>query len=134
MLSEPLDGVLRRLDGGQKLPVSTETTLMRIRFPARGIDLLANDWVTAIILNGPNSPTLSLVTTAGQAAGTLHPGMSTGEVDRILRGVPSDRGPLDDPARDYRLYPDLGLALRVSRDVVEEVVIVQVPRQREGPR
>ena len=129
VLSEPLDDLLRRIQGGQKLPVSPEVSLMRIRFQGRGFDILANDCVVAIMLNGANAPTLQLVSTAGQPAGKLHPGMATEEIDQILKSVPYDRGPLENTALDYRLYPDLGLALRISKGVVEEVVIVQVPRQ-----
>jgi hypothetical protein len=34
-----------------------------------------------------------------------------------------------DPEKNYRFYPNLGLAVLVRGGVVQEMIIVQVPRQ-----
>ncbi len=129
-LDEPMAGVTDRLGEGQAVPVVAGTDLVRRRYPRRGIDLLATDRVLAICLRGPESPVLRL-RDAGLGAGAkvLRVGMTKPELEQILEEREYDFRELDTPDVNYRFYPELGLAVRIRNDRVEELVVTRIPRR-----
>jgi tetratricopeptide (TPR) repeat protein len=129
-LDEPMAGVTDRLGEGQAVPVVAGTDLVRRRYPRRGIDLLATDRVLAICLRGPESPVLRL-RDAGLGAGAklVRVGMTKPELEQILEDREYDFRELDTPDVNYRFYPELGLAVRIRNDRVEELVVTLIPRR-----
>jgi hypothetical protein len=108
-------------------------SLKRLRYPDYGIDILATDRVLAILLVGPKAPKVALRGT-GTASGTreLTVGMSKDELEQLVGGEDYDYRQLDDPDTNYRFYANLGLAVRVQKDKVTELVIATIPRRRSG--
>lgn len=129
-LSQPLADALKHLGEGQEIPVVKNTNLVRVRFPARGLDLIASEKVLAICLHSSKSPELPLQATGlGTKAQRVRVGMSKDEIEKILENEDYDFREIDKPGHSYRFYPDVGLAVRIRQGVVEELVIVQIPRR-----
>jgi predicted Zn-dependent protease len=134
-LSEPVSGVVTRLGAGQRVPVARGTNLVRLRYPEHGIELLCSNQVLAIWLRGSAAPALPLqgLGPAGQVE-TLRLGMAKQELDDILRNQTSDLQQIERADVSYTFYPNLGLAVRVQNDKLEEVVVAQVPRRAPPDR
>jgi tetratricopeptide (TPR) repeat protein len=129
-LTDPLSEVEDRLGQGQKVPVAANTTLVRLRYPARGVEVLAANQVLAIFLRGAKAPVLPL---RGKGLGErpldLRVGMTRQEFERALQGEDYDFRELLAPDVLYRYYPDIGLAVKFEKGRVGELVVAQVPRQ-----
>jgi hypothetical protein len=134
VLGESMADVEKALGKGTPVPVAGGKLLFRLRYPDRGLDLLATDQLLAICLNGPGAPQLS-VQLSGPGSPTKHlsVGMAEKDLEDVLDGVGWDYQPLDDPAIVYRFYPSLGLAVLIQpqQGKVRELVIAQIPRGEE---
>jgi hypothetical protein len=129
-LGEPVREATAKLGEGALTPVAGAKGLARWRYPEHGVELLAADRVLAICLKGPKAPALPLQQwgAAGQVA-ELRPGMAKEEWDRAVQNEPYDVRLLDRPGHGYRFYPGLGLAVRLTGDRVDELVLAQIPRK-----
>jgi tetratricopeptide (TPR) repeat protein len=129
-LSEPLADVTARLAEGQAVPVIPDRSLLRLHYPAHGIEILATDRVVAVCLRGPKAPALPVqVVGPGGTTTALHVGMAEQKLDRILRDEDYDLRQFDRPGVRYRFYPRLGLAVRVGKNQIEELVLARIPRR-----
>lgn len=130
-ITEPVDDVVKRLGAGQDSPVVNKINLRRLRYPDLGIELLAIDRVLAVSLVGAKAPALPLQSVGAGAAEApqLRIGMTKQEIEKILEHEDFDFRQLDDATVNLRFYPALGLAVRLSKNKVEELVVVQIPRQ-----
>ena len=129
VLGQPLAELKSALGSGQV--VSSASGIARLRYPAYGLDVLADDArVLAIILESPKSPAVFVRRQGmGSAATPLRVGMSADEVDKVLADQDSTMENLIDPWIAYRFYPMLGVALRLgAQRTVEELVLVRIPR------
>ncbi|HUK86135.1 MAG TPA: M48 family metalloprotease [Terriglobales bacterium] len=129
ILGEPLSELKAALGPGEVL--STASGIVRLRYPAQGLDILADDTrVLAIILESPKAPPVFVRRQGmGSQAVPLRVGMSAEQVDKVLADQDSTMENLVDPWIAYRFYPMLGVALRVgAQHTVEELVLVRIPR------
>ncbi|MDB5309213.1 MAG: hypothetical protein JWO38_3415 [Gemmataceae bacterium] len=131
-LSEDVEDVEKKLGKGKETVVVPASTLKRIRYEKEGVELLAGDEVLAITLVGPDAPGVALqgkTVGAGQA-GTLKVGMTTKEVEHLLG---DDYQPCEITTAGvfYRFYREQGVALRVVKGQVVEVVVVQIPSPKQ---
>ncbi len=129
-LTQPVTEVEKILGKAEPVPVMKNTHLFRLHYPDRGIDVLATDRVLAIYLAGPRAPGLAL-RGSGLGAGSvpLRIGMSRDELEQALASADYDFQELERPDVNYRFYPDLGLAVRIQKKQVTELVIVQISRR-----
>jgi tetratricopeptide (TPR) repeat protein len=129
-LTDPLGEVEGRLGPGQKVPVAANTTLVRLRYPAHGVEVLAADQVLAIFVRGAKAPALPLRGKGlGERPVELRVGMTRQDFERALEGEDYDFRELLAPDVFYRYYPDIGLAVKFEKGRVGELVVAQVPRQ-----
>lgn len=129
-LNQPLKEARRLLGPGREVPVVKNTKIVRVKYPARGIELIATENVLAICLSGPNAPALSLRPVGvGTRPKAIKVGMSRKEVETLLGEQEYDFREIDREGQAYRFYPDLGVAIRIRQGVVEELAIVQIPRR-----
>ena len=127
-LGDDLTAVKQRFGSGESRPIVRGTSLVAVHYREHGLRLLASGQVLAISLTQENSPALPLQAsglTAGKAA--LRVGMTKAEIDKLLEGEDYDYRQITDPDVNYRFYRALGLAVRVVRGKVVELVVVQVP-------
>lgn len=131
-VGQPLAEVKAALGQGQTSAVGT-TNLVRVRYPALGIEVLAGERVLAVFLVDAKAPAVPVRGT-GTASATraLRVGMDKDELDNLLTNETYDFRQLDDPDSSYRFYANLGLAVRVAKGKVVELVIALVPRRRTG--
>lgn len=129
-LTEKLRDVEAALGEGESLPVVRRTLFKRVRYPEENIDLLATDQVLAIWLTEPDSPPVQ-VRTSGVATEIqeLRVGMTSDELDEVLGDLMYDYRQLYDPEINYRFYRDLGIAVRVRKGEVAEMIVVQIPER-----
>jgi tetratricopeptide (TPR) repeat protein len=128
---------LRDIDGlgkGETVPVVAGTKLVRVRYPEARVEVLANgDGVLAIRLREPKAPPIPLQGKGlGAGKAELRVGMTKREFEQYLEDEDYDFRQLDDPAVSYRFYPALGVAARLQKNTVVELVVVQIPRS-PGP-
>jgi len=128
-LSEDIEDVEKRIGKGKET-AAAGTGLKRIRYEDDGVELLVREEVLAISLTDAKAPAVPLrgkAVGAGQA-GAVRVGMSVKEAEALLG---DDYQPSEIAAAGlfYRFYRAQGLALRVVKDEVREVVVVQVPRK-----
>jgi tetratricopeptide (TPR) repeat protein len=129
-LSAPMHEITAQLGEGQAVPMVRGGGLVRLHYPAQGIDLLCADRVLAISLRGSNAPPLSLHGIGpGGATQNLRLGMTQSELEQVLANEPQEVRQLDRPDVGYAFYPRLGLATLVQDGKVEELVIAQLPRR-----
>jgi tetratricopeptide (TPR) repeat protein len=129
-LSEPVREAVDKLGKGAPALVEGGQGLARWRYPEHGIDLLAADRVLAICLKGPKAPAVAIQKMgAGAETHDLRPNIARADLDKILAGEPYDVRQLDRPGIDYRFYPGIGLAARLAKGRVDELVIAQIPRK-----
>ncbi len=126
-LTEPLEDALALLGDAAPIPVAAGTNLVKLSFPAQGIDLLADDRILAIMLRSRRSPE-AIVAETGLGGGkqTLRVGMPAAEVDRIFQPEAPESVPLLSTEDTYLYYRSAGIALKIAAGAVEEIVIVQV--------
>ncbi len=127
-LGQPIKEVQAGLGTGVAFPAVADTNLMHISYPDRGIDLLANDKVLAIILTNDQHPIAVRQVGLGTKEGSLRVGMSKAEVDTVLPFY--DFVALIDPENNYRFYSDLGVVARLVHGKVTELILVQMPRKQ----
>jgi hypothetical protein len=125
-LSEDVDDVEKKLGKGKE--VSAAAGLKRIRYENEGVELFARDEVLAIALTDAKSPGVPLRgrTIGAASAGMVKVGMSVKEVETLL-GDDYEPCELVTAGLSYRFYRLQGLALRVVKNEVKEVVIAQLP-------
>lgn len=128
-LAEPLSEAKQRLGESLSVPVVAHTNLVRLRYPRYGIDLLGSDRVLAICLSGVESPAITLRISGQGAAtkGSVRVGITKQQLEQVLGEEDYDFRQLVNPDIYYRFYRDLGLAVRIRQDKVEELIVVQIP-------
>src|SRR2546426_3517142 len=129
-LADPIAEVRKRLGDGAVVPTIPGTNLATYRYPQYDTDLLAAETVLAICLRGDHAPGLPVREAAPSAiARTLRLNMPVEELNQIL-GNEYDFRQLTDPSVDYRFYRHLGLAVRVLKGRVKELVVAQIPERQ----
>jgi len=127
-LGDDIDEITEKLGKGQASTAVQGLSLTRIRYEKEGIDLLATDQVLAVILVGENAPAIQLTgkMTGTGKVGELKVGMSFKDVEELLG---EDYQPCEITATDvfYRFFREQGVALRVVKGKVVEVVVVRIP-------
>ena len=128
-LGESMDTVFGQIGQGQQLSGVPGTNLRRMRYSQHSMDVIGTDVVVAIMLNGKNAPELAVRGLgAGSTKAMLRCGMTAAEVERTLAGEPYRQEGLVDTWIPYRLYPALGVAIRMgATKTVEELVVVRSP-------
>jgi hypothetical protein len=123
---------IRGLGAGEAVPVVAGTRLVRVRYPEAHVEILANGGeVLAICLREVGAPPVVLQGKGlGTARFTLQVGMSKADLERLLEDEDYDFRQLDDPDVSYRFYPGLGVAVRLAKGRVMELVVAQIPRRR----
>ncbi len=129
-LGGDIDELAKTLGKGQASIAVNGTSMMRVRYEKEGVELLtANDEVIAIILVGPDAPAIALKgkTVGAGGAGALKVGLTPKEVEALLG---DDYHPCELTAAGvyYRFYREQGVAVRVAKGKVVELVIVQIPK------
>lgn len=125
-LSEDVEDVEKKLGKGKE--ITAATGLKRIRYENEGIELLTRDEVLAIVLTDPKAPGIPLRgrMVGAESAGTIKVGMTVKEVEALL-GDEYEPCEIATAGLSYRFYRPQGLALRVIKNEVKEVIIAQVP-------
>lgn len=128
-LGQQLRAATKTLGAATPTTAIPGTSMVRVRYEKDGIELLATDEVVAIILSGPNAPAIPLT---GKIVGTgkvgeLKVGMTTKEMESLLG---EDYQPTELTAAEvyYRFYREQGVAVRVSKGKVVELVVVQATK------
>jgi hypothetical protein len=128
-LSEPVSEAAARL--GEKAPVFSRSRLSRIRYASQGVEVLATDRILAIHMRGDRAPPIPLRSYGlGGETEILRLNMPVTEFSRVVGNEPFDMRALDDATNLYRFYPYLGLAVRLDKEKVTDLAIVQIPRAR----
>ncbi len=144
-LSEPLAEAQKDLGPGESAPGPASAPLVRYRYPGLGIDVLADDQVIGICFAGKGAAPLRLLPVSREGRPpTLRVGMTIRELEEALGGRSTSGSfrALAPPAGgEYLFYPDplhyadapgrpanyLGLAVKLSRGRVAELILTQVP-------
>lgn len=130
VIEQPLAEVRQLLGEGEAVPVVPNTSLIRWRYPSRGVDVLATERVLAICLYGSHAPAVPLRETGlGGKTFALRPEMAEQDFSSLLKDQNFRTQKLDQPDVLYRFYPEVGLACRVSGGKVVELVIAQLSRR-----
>jgi hypothetical protein len=127
-LGEDVEDVVKRLGKGKETVVIPGGGLKRLRYDLDHVELLVTEVVLAIRLPDAESPSLPL-RGSGLGAATaadLHVGMPAEEVLRVL-GPDADFGELAVADVFYRFYRDVGIAVRLSKGKVVEMVVTPAP-------
>lgn len=128
-ISDPLRRVAAMLGEAASIPLVPDTNLVQMNYPQYGVSVIATNIVLAMCLSGPTNPGLTVRGAGLGAAGTsLHVGMTKAQLDDALK-QDYEFTQIVDPEKNYRFYRDLGLAVLVRGGMVQELMIVQVPRQ-----
>jgi hypothetical protein len=129
-LGDDIEDVEKKLGKGKASTAVNGTGLQRIRYEKEGVELLAGETVLAIALVGPEAPAIPL---QGKMIGTgpvgeLKVGMTAKEVEELLG---EDYQPCEITATEvyYRFYREQGVAVRVVKGKVVELVVVQIPNK-----
>ena len=127
-VGEPLSDVQKRLGAGEVVPTISGTNLVTVLYRAQGVRVLAGDRVLAVVAFDPVAPPVGIRSSGlGSKTEMLKVGMSREDLERIIPDTP-DYGTFLDPEVNYRFYPQLGLAVRVQKGHVAELVVMQIPR------
>jgi len=132
-LSEFRDTIEKKLGKPVELQVMTGQPFWRLRYEKEGIEVLVfDDVVLAIGLIAPEAPAVPIrgAGLGAETAGTVKVGMKFADVEKLL-GEEYQLCEIAEAEMFYRFYRDVGLAFRVAKGVVSEVVVVQIP---EAPR
>jgi tetratricopeptide (TPR) repeat protein len=128
--SEALDALGK--ESGVAIPLVPDIKLVRWHFAGAGLDLLAKDKILAIFLKTPKAPPVILQSVGVSAKPReLRVGMSETAAKAVLKDQRADSTPrpIDDPTVRYQFYPELGVAVRFGKGVVEELALAQIPRR-----
>jgi len=104
--------------------------LKRITIDDSGIEVIASDYIYAIILNNEASPGIILSGKHMKSRPILRVGMSLNDLEKILLNCKfSDKSDILGRKDDYRYYFDLGLAVKFNSDknTVSEFLITSLP-------
>jgi len=100
-----------------------------MNYPQYGVHVIATNIVLAVCLSGPTNPGLTLRGAGlGAAETSLRVGMTKAQLDEAIK-EDYEFTQIVDPEKNYRFYRSLGLAVLVRGGLVQELMIVQVPRQ-----
>ncbi len=128
-ISDPLRRVTAVFGEATPIPLVPDTNLVQMNYPQYGLHVIATNIVLAVCLSGPTNPGLTIRGVGLGAAGTsLHVGMTKAQLDEAIK-EDYEFTQIVDPEKNYRFYRNLGLAVLVRGGMVEELMIVQVPRQ-----
>ncbi len=106
------------------------TNLERIDFSSQGIGVIGADEVLAFVLHGVNAPAITLKEMGvGAKISALSIGMSSRDLDLLMKDADYDYRELVDPEVKYRFYKNLGLALLIQNATVTEIIISQIPKR-----
>ncbi|MES1227267.1 MAG: hypothetical protein ABUL72_01270, partial [Armatimonadota bacterium] len=125
-LTDPVDETARRLGEGVALPVLPRSTLRRLHYADPGIDLVVTDrQIIAICLCTPETEPIELKGTAlGSETRNLRVGMSKQDLEAIVGEDGYDFRELVAEGINYRFYRNLGLAVRIEKGTIRELVVV----------
>jgi tetratricopeptide (TPR) repeat protein len=127
-LGEAITEVNRRLGEPESVPVVPGTNLARLHYRQQGVDLVANERVLAICLSSSSRVALELRPAGvGTKLVVLRSDMTKQELETALADDDYDFRQLSDPDVNYRFYRNIGLAVRIQRERVEQLVVVQIP-------
>jgi len=136
MLSEERDSIEKKLGKPVEIQVMHGQPFYRLRFDKEGVEALVfTDEVLAISLFGANAPAVPVQGSGlgAENAGTVKPGMKFADVEKIL-GEEYALCEIAQAEVFYRFYRDAGLAFRVEKGTVTEVVVVQIPEAPKSRR
>jgi hypothetical protein len=130
-LADDPEDLAKKLGKAKETPIPGAAGLRRLSYDSEGIDLLVDDdHVLAIFLSGPTAPPVPLRgrTVGGGVAGEVRAGLTTKEVEALLG---DDFHPCEIASAGvyYRFYRTQGLAVRIVKGKVVEVVVVQMPHR-----
>jgi tetratricopeptide (TPR) repeat protein len=129
-LGDALEEVVKKLGSGLQTSCGVSTNLKRVHYGKEGVDLLVTEVVLAISLVGSEAPPLPLrgQGVSGRRAGELRLGMSVKELESLLG---DDYRPCELTVTEmyYRFYREQGVAVRLIKGKVVEVVVVQIPER-----
>ena len=84
----------------------------------------------AFVLHGVNAPAITLKEMGvGAKISALSIGMSSRDLDLLMKDADYDYRELVDPEVKYRFYKNLGLALLIQNATVTEIIISQIPKR-----
>jgi hypothetical protein len=132
ILGEPANEVREALrDCKTELPRMRGTNLVKIKCPARDIEVLAADRVLAVFLVGRKAPVVEIQPRgSGTAAARVMVGMKRWEFEKLLGDDSSsyDEVTFISGGKPYRYYRSLGISIRLNpaRQVIEEIVVAPV--------
>jgi tetratricopeptide (TPR) repeat protein len=135
-LSEEKEDIEKKIGQGTYVQVIKGTSLSRLRFEKEGVELLSDDLVVlAIALIGPNAPAIPIKGSGigAETAGIIKVGMNVEASEKLL-GDDFQLCEIISAEVFYRYYREVGLALRVQKGLVTEVVIVQMPDPQTSRR
>ncbi|MBS0210618.1 MAG: M48 family metalloprotease [Planctomycetes bacterium] len=127
-LTDSWQAVQETLGNTTLKPEVPRTSIQRAIYSEYGVELIIDDdEVLAIVLPTKQSPPL-VVRESGTDADTmkLNVGMSRDELEQVLTQIP-EYGHFIDPEANYRLYRNLGLAVRVQQGRVTELIVARIP-------
>ena len=128
-ISDPLRKVASALGEAAPVPLVSDTNLVQMNYPQYGVNVIATNIVLALCLSGPNAPELTVRGSGlGAEKTALRVGMTKAQLEEAIKEE-YQFTQIIDPEKNYRFYPNLGLAVLVHGGVVQEMIIVQVPRQ-----
>jgi tetratricopeptide (TPR) repeat protein len=130
-LGDDKDDVVKLFGKGKQSTAVPGTNLVRIQYETAGVEILATDEVVAIILNGPNAPSIPLLgkMTGTGTVGELKVGMTAKEAEALL-GDDYNKCEISVTEVYYRFYRELGIAMLVSKGKVTELVVVKIPQSK----
>ncbi|HYV39361.1 MAG TPA: tetratricopeptide repeat protein, partial [Gemmataceae bacterium] len=113
------------------IPVYHRSTIKRYNGVHPGMDVLGRDTILAVFLTSSDAPPVHVQPQGiGGAKVELRVGMAVDEFREALKNQPEQEGfMVVDPDLRYVFLPYLGLAYRVQRDRVAEIVLAQVARK-----
>lgn len=129
-LLDEMDDVVKKFGKGKRSLAIQGYPIQRVRYEEVGVELIVNDdQVIAVILIGEAAPAIPVtgqMVGAGKV-GELKIGMSWKDVTELLG---EDYQPTELTAAEvyYRFFRQLGVAVRVSKGKVTELVVVQAPQ------
>ena len=130
-LTESWQEVERRLGESELASVVHGTSLRRASYAQLGLGLIVDDDdVLAILLNSSAAPEIVVRETGpGAESHPLRIGMKTEDLEQILPQVP-EYGYFIDHDVNYRLYREVGLAVRVHKGAIVELILARFPKPR----
>ena len=130
-LGDDKDDVVKLFGKGKQSTAVQGTNVVRIQYETEGVEILATDEVVAIMLNGPNAPSIPLLgkMTGTGKVGELKVGMTAKEAEEVL-GDDFNKCEIAATEVYYRFYRELGIAMLVSKGKVTELVVVKIPQPK----